>query len=200
MKTKKTKLTTLVLCLFISFSVYSQTTYLKITKSNEANDYEMYPPGTKFELKNEQGYIVFKNSDDPGEINIDGDYTLYVYPSWKNTADIIKLKKGRLEKVLKKTYTMPIHQYNTIQSNGVTASFKVTDSEVLKGKKNLYFELSNGITFKYIDGKYNAYLNEDGNYLNIVNKYLVKSKMGTLKLSFNPINGETWWVFEPSKK
>ena len=200
MKTKRTKITALVLCLFMTLIGYSQTTYLKISKSDKNNDYEMYPPGTKFELKNEHGYIVFKNSDDPGEIDIDGDYTLYVYPSWKKTPDVIKLKEGRLEKVLKKTYTIPIHEYNTIESNGVTANFKVTDSEDFKGKKNLYFELSNGITFRYSDGKYNAYLNDEENYLNIVNKYLVESKMGTLKLSFNPNNGETWWIFEPTKK
>ncbi|TCK68886.1 hypothetical protein DFQ05_0396 [Winogradskyella wandonensis] len=197
MKTKKTKLTTLVLCLFISIAGYSQTTYLKITKSNEANDYEMYPPGTEFELKNEHGYIIFKNSDDPGEIDIDGNYTLYVYPSWKDSADVFKLKEGRVEKVLTSSYKENHSDEYSIKSNGVTANYSVTDSREIEGKKNLKFKLSNGITFIYEDLKYRAYLNDEDNYIRIQGKYLIESEIGTLKLSFNPSNGVVWWVFEP---
>lgn len=56
------------------------------------------------------------------------------------------------------------------------------------------FKLSNGIEFSYVDGKYNATLNNK--YLDIKGKYVIDSKLGILKISFNPNNGETWWVFE----
>jgi hypothetical protein len=198
MKTKK--LTTLLACVLIAMTAYSQKTYLKITKSNKADDYEMYPPDTKFELKTKEGYIIFKNSDDPGSIEIKEKYTLYVYPSWKDDTDIFVLTEGKVEKILTSSDSKSDHnKAYSMQSNGVAAHFKVTDSKVLDGKKNLEFRLSNGISFQYNDGKYLAYLNKKENYLNIESKYLITSELGTLKLSFNPNNGVVWWVFEKNK-
>ncbi|MDO1501031.1 hypothetical protein Q2T40_12895 [Winogradskyella maritima] len=191
-------LTVVVLLLTINFG-FAQETYLKITKSDKENDFEMYPPGTKFELKNKHGYIVFKNSNDPGIITIDDAYTLYVYPSWKNDADVFNLKEGKIENVLTSAHSqMPTKAYS-IKSNGVSGSYTVTDSKDRKGKKNLQFKLSNGITFLYEDDKYRAYLNEEYNYIRIKGKYLIESELGTLKLSFNPDNGVVWWVFEPKE-
>lgn len=197
MKTKQ--LTTLLASLCFVMFGYSQNTYLKITKSDKANDYEMYPPGTKFELKNAHGYIIFKNSDEPGIIEIDEDYTLYVYPSWKNDADVFKLTDGKVEKILTSGYSKTQLKEYSIKSNGVSAEYTVKDSEALEGKKNLKFKLSNGITFEYNDGKYRAYLNEEENYINIDGNYLVESDSGILKLSFNPNTGVVWWVFEPKE-
>ncbi len=182
--------------LFLSTLSYAQKTYLKITKSDKANDYEMYPPGTKFELKNKHGYILFKNSDEPGIIEIEEDYTLYVYPSWKDDADVFKLTEGKVEKILTSNYSKTELEKHSIKSNAVSAIYTVSDSRQREGKKNLEFKLSNGITFKYEDGKYRAYLNEEENYLNIESKYLIESELGTLKLSFNASTGVVWWVFE----
>lgn len=198
MKTKQ--LITLLVCLCIAMTGYSQKTYLKITKSNKANDFEMYPPGTKFELKTKEGYIVFKNSDDPGLMEIDGNYTLYVYPDWKDDADVFKLSEGKVEKLLTSSYSEAENKSHSIESNGVTADYTVSDSKERKGKKNLEFKLSNGITFIYEDDKYRAYLNEEHNYIRIKGKYVIKSKIGTLKLSFNPSNGAVWWVFDKNQK
>ncbi|MDT0559148.1 hypothetical protein RM697_10835 [Ichthyenterobacterium sp. W332] len=174
----------------------AQNTYLKITKSNKANDYVMYPPGTKFELKTKEGYIIFKNSDNPGVIEIDEAYTLYVYPNWKDDSDIYKLSEGKLEKILTSSYYKTDLKRHITKLNKITAEYTVTDSKKREGKKNLKFKLSNGITFEFNDSKYRAYLYEEENYLNIEGKYLIESELGTLKLSFNTSNGIVWWVFE----
>jgi hypothetical protein len=194
----KNSMITLIL-IFFSVAINAQKTYLKITKSNEANDYEMYPPGTKFELKTKEGYIIFKNSDDPGLINITEKHTLYVYPNWKDDADVFVLTEGKVEKVLTSTYVESDSKKHRYNSNGVTADYKVTDSKDRKGKKNLNFKLSNGITFIYEDDKYRAFLNEPDNYIRIKGKYVIESEIGSLKLSFNPSNGVVWWVFDASE-
>lgn len=177
-------------------TIYGQATYLKITQTNNANDYVMYPPGTKFELKTKEGYLIFKNSDDPGVIDITEKHTLYVYPTWKNTTDVFVLTEGKVEKLLSARYKETTHTNNAMESNGVTANYSVTDSEELVGKKNLEFKLSNGITFLYEDDKYRAYLNDQHNYIRIKGKYLIETELGTLKISFNPNNGVVWWIFE----
>lgn len=190
----------LVIALVISMPVSAQKTYLKITKSNKVYDYVMYPPGTKFELKNAHGYIVFKNSENPGALDITEDHTLYVFPSWKKEADVFKLTEGRVEKILTSQFARSGHIKKSIAVNGVTAEYTTSDSKTMEDKKNLIFKLSNGITFEYNNGKYKAYLNKEENYLHIEGKYLIESDFGILKLSFNPSNGIVWWIFEPVKE
>ncbi|WP_299521615.1 hypothetical protein [Winogradskyella sp.] len=196
----KIKLLTLVFAILFLSMGNAQKTYLKITKSDNVHDFEMYPPGTKFELKTKEGYIIFKNSDDPGIVEIEEKHTLYVYPNWKDDADIFVLTEGKVEKVLTSTYN-DSHKNSgktATSNNGVTSASKVTDSEILEGKKNLEFTLSNGITFTYTDGVYSAALDEK--ILIIKYKYLIYSDLGVLKLSFNTNNGNVWWVFEPTKE
>ena len=190
----------ILLIAFITCATYAQKTYLKVTKSNNKHDYELYPPGTKFELKTKHGYIIFKNSDDPGSIEITEKHTLYVYPSWKDEPTVYILTEGRVEKLLTHKFSDSDGNMDAkgASSNGVTARSKVTDSETLEGQKNLEFTLSNGITFAYTDGVYSAALDEK--ILTIKHKYLVYSDLGILKLSFNTTTGKVWWVFEPTKK
>ncbi|GGI57966.1 hypothetical protein [Winogradskyella haliclonae] len=195
----KTKLLTLSTILLFCLSGFAQKTYLKVTKSNEPNDYVMYPPGTKFELKTKEGYIVFKNSDDPGSIDIEEKYILYVYPNWKDEAEILELTEGKVEKLLTYKFrdSRKTSDVKRIHNHGVTASSNVTNSKTIEDKKNLEFVLSNGIKFTYKDGVYNATLNEEK--LAIKYNYIIYSDLGTLKLSFNSNNGKVWWIFEPVK-
>ncbi|TBN04814.1 hypothetical protein EYD45_06015 [Hyunsoonleella flava] len=196
---ERTKFLLVVTYLLFATSGYSQKTYLKITKSEQTNDYTMYPPGTKFELKNKHGYIVFKNSDTPGAILINENYTLYVYPSWKNSPDKFKLSEGKVEKLLTSHFSKSKVKKHLTISNGVTAEYTIHKSDKKPNKKNLKFKLSNGITFEYYDDKYYAYLNKKENYLQIKKQYIIESEIGTLKLSFNPNSGIVWWVFEENK-
>ena len=198
MKTISKSITTLSIFILSSNSVFSQKTYLKIVKGPSLNDVIMYPPGTAFELKNKHGYIVFKNSDTPGILDIKEEHTLYVFPDWKDEVDVFKLAEGRLEKILTKNYgklSQPNYHLNQYE-NQVKAKFTVSDSRNIEGEKNLDFKLNNGIAFEYFDGKFRAYLTSEDNYLHIEGKYIIESELGILKISFNPKNGRTWWVFE----
>lgn len=172
----------------------AQATYLKITTNDKSLDRIMYPPGTHFELRTKEGYIIFKNSESPGILEIKEKHTLYVYPSWKNDPDVFVINEGKVEKVLTKTYSWSYENDEPTSYNGVTAEKELTDSKVNEGKKNLKFTLSNGIVFTYVDGEYEATIN--GNKLKTRGKYLIYSELGILKLSFNPSNGVVWWIFE----
>lgn len=184
--------------LTISSFVCAQNLYLKISEEDKTS--VSYPPGTAFELKNKHGYIILKSSETPLTFIIDEPYMLTVFPSYKNEKDVYKLNKGKIELVSNKTYMNHIkHEKQKFHSKGVTGEKNITNSKTIEDNKNIVFNLSNGITFQYKDGKYNAYLNDPENYLNIQGKYVIESELGTLKISFNPRNGETWWVFDPKE-
>lgn len=187
-----------ILMMSLVYLGFSQNTYLKISEDNKAS--VSYPPGSKFELKNKHGYIILKESDTPLVFKINETYTLDVFPTYKLKKDIYKLSDGKIELVSVAKYMNHLENGKAKStSHGVTGEKIITNSKTMKGFKNIVFKLSNGITFQYTDGKYNAFLVEEGHYLHIEGKYLIKSKLGTLKLSFNPKNAETWWVFEAEK-
>lgn len=187
----KTIVFTLVFGMYAMFS-NAQNTYLKITSIDTTTI--SYPPHTSFELKNELGYIVFKNNHTPSIFLIDKPHVLTVFPSYKVGKDVYHLTDGKLELAEIRDYESR-GTYDYV-SNGVIANFIVSDSKKIKGSKNIVFTLSNGIIFNYTDGKYYAYLHNEENFLNIEGKYLVESDYGILKISFNPKNGEVWWVFD----
>ncbi|WP_298894470.1 hypothetical protein [uncultured Psychroserpens sp.] len=184
-----------------SSQTFAQNTYLKIYTDDTPESVIMYPPGTDFELKTKEGYIVMKNNNTPKIFEIDDDYTLFVYPNYKESSDVFKLNKGKVELALTSRFSDkdPKEETLFIDDSNITSHQKITDSKINSGLKNLEFELSNGIMFKYTDGKYKAYFKKEENYLNIKGKYLIESKLGVLKLSFNPKNGQVWWVFEAKK-
>lgn len=174
----------------------AQKTYLKIQKGPSERSVVMYPPGTEFELRNEHGYIVMKNSDTPYSLEIKSRHKLTVSPNYKNEKDIFILTEGKVEKVLTARFMAKESRMETlfIDDRNVTAHKKVTESNLRKGYKNLEFELSNGISFTYKDGKYSAMFRNAK--IEITGKYLINTEIGILKLSFDPKTGVVWWVFE----
>lgn len=196
--TKQMKMIMIVIMSLFMANAHSQSTYLKFTNTENKTAIS-YAPNTKFEVKNEHGYIQMKNADSPYQLKIEDEgYTLTVYPTYKKGKDVYRLNKGALVERIVTTENM-LYEHANFYTNGnkVTGTKKVTKSLTKDNTYNLDFELSNGISFSYIDGKYNAKL--DDQYLDVKYKYVIKSKLGTLKLSFNPRNGETWWVFEEKK-
>ena len=183
-----------ILMMNITYLGFTQNTYLKISEDNKIS--VSYPPGTTFELKNKHGYIILKQSSTPLVFKIDEPYTLDVFPTYKSKKDVYKLSDGKIELVSNAEYINHVKKEKTA-SHGVTGEKIITNSKTIKGFKNIVFKLSNGITFQYTDGKYNAFLVEEQNYLNIEGRYVIRSELGILKLSFNPKNAETWWVFDP---
>lgn len=193
--TRKMKMIIFLITAFIMIKGYAQETYLKFTNVAEKTSIS-YAPNTKFEVTNKHGYIQMKNADSPYKLKIEEEgYVLTVYPTYKKGKDIYSLSKGAVVERIIATENDFFKHSNFHNSNPkITGTKKVTKSLTKANKYNLEFTLSNGITFTYVDGKYNAKLNNK--YLNIYGKYVIKSKLGTLKISFNPRNGETWWVFE----
>lgn len=192
----KTLITSIIILLTLSVS--AQKTYVKITKGKEVI---YYPPGTHFDLKNPHGYIILKYSETPRVEKIEADYKLVLYPNWREGEEIIELTKGdQVELALTKDWGKVKRDPKSIyiKERVVVSHKKLTDSEKFEGKKNLEFELSNGIKFVYKDKKY--YATYRGKDINIKNKYIITTKVGTLKLSFNSSNGVVWWVFEKAKK
>lgn len=192
----KHTLITLVLLIACTLG-FAQKTYLKIYVDDSNESVIMYPPGTEFELKTEDGYIIMKNSETPRVIEIKSYHKLIVLPSYKGDRDIYHLKSGKVELAATKKFFENNSKNETliIDDDHITAHQKVTDSKIKIGYKNLEFELNNGIEFKYTDGMFYARLKNQ--YLDIKGKYIIESKLGILKLSFNPENGQVWWVFEP---
>lgn len=188
------KIKTILLFMILSLSIQAQKTYVKITKDNTTT---YYPPGTSFELKNQHGYIILKYSETPRVEEIKNNSQIILSPNYKKGEDIINLKKGdQVELALTKDWGKIQRNVKEIYINPdeVVAHKKITDSQKYLGQKNLNFELSNGIEFIYKDGDYRATYGKES--LDIRGKYVIQSKIGTLKISFNPESGELWWIFE----
>ncbi len=180
------------LAFFAFLSLSAQKTYLKITQNEQST---FYPPGTQFELKNPNGYIVLKYSETPREEHIDGNYQLIVSPTWKKEKDIFKLTLGdKVELVRTGSFSLgKEYKKGVFPLSSVKAEKTITDSQTLASKKNLRLTLDNGLLFVYEDGNYYAKL--DSEYIDIQNKYVIKTQKGILRVSFNPDNGVTWWFF-----
>lgn len=196
--TEKMKWITFLILMVYSFNSTAQSTYLKFTNTEKKTSIS-YAPNTKFEVKNKHGYIQMKDADSPYQLKIDDEgYTLTVYPSYKNGKDVYTLNKGAIiERIIAEGHKTYNYSNYAVSNTKVTGTKKVTKSFVKENKYNLEFELSNGITFTYKDGEYTSTLNDKK--LEIDGKYVIESKLGTLKISFNPRNGETWWVFEENE-
>ncbi len=191
----KTVITSIFLVVATTF--YAQKTYLKIQKDSNPKNIVSYPPGTEFELRNQHNYIILKDNKSQRVFPIVGKHTLVVFTSYEKKPEVIHLNTGaKVELVLTKNFTKNFSKSIRVHKDkqGITATTNITDSKKLAGKKNLFFELSNGIRFTYKDGKYNAKINDT--YIDIKGKYLIKTKVGKLRLSFNPEDGQIWWLFE----
>ena len=189
----RTIITILILC-SLNMS-QAQKTYLAIYSDASESGVIMYPPGTAFELYDRDENLVLNQDSFEGEFSIEEAHTLYVSPSWKEEQDVFKLENARIEVLLTKDYQRSEIKHSPITSHGVTVTKSLTDSTVNPKEKNVRLEFSNGIIFTYSDGIAKATLN--GNSLEIEHKYLVYSELGVAKISYNPKNGVTWWVFEP---
>lgn len=175
---------------------FAQHKYLQIHETDDSQGVIMYPPGTYFELKDEKGNLVVSQKTIGTRFEIDAPHTLYVFPSWKDGTDEFELVDGRIEMVSTYLYPKNNQVSKGYASNGVTVE-KVLSNSSDPEKKNVELIFSNGIKFYYTDGMPTAFLNDEP--LDIEGKYIIRSKIGITKLSFNPKTGVVWWVFEPAR-
>jgi hypothetical protein len=187
----------------------------------------IYPEGTTYEVVDAQGLQQKPDKVDEGAkfFTVDNELTIVVYPSYRpNKADRIPVKGDRL-RVFETAQDAQRYgwaknwQEGKIVLNhddggqyisrpyGMEKKYKqgaamrkkiVLASEKRPGQYNLKLYFKNGLEFHYEDGEVTASLNGEG--LIVEGKYLVHTKMGTAKISFNPKTGETWWVFTEKGK
>lgn len=191
----------IILSLLLSGIAFAQPTYLMIFENDEDLSRITYPPGTSYELRNEEGDLIFNETNYSGDFKISKPHTLTIYPNWKDDPDVYELTQGKLviaktEKFFDDHKSEDKKTKSVYQSYGVTLDEKfLSDSETLEGQKNVRLIFSDEVVFDYIDGEARAYQN--GKKLNIVGKYLVYSDNGVHKISFNSRTGTTYWVFDP---
>ena len=176
-------------------SVYGQD-YYAVVKKNDDVTYN-YPETAKFTLIDSYGNTTAIEKDDA--IDVTGDYTLSIDVLWKSKPEIITSNGGRLEVfILPTNYKYFKHYKKTdfYERDGLKPTLET--KEITQTKKdapyNLLAVFSNGLTFKYSDGAARAWLN--GEEVEVTNKYFVESPEGLLKLSFDPTDGEFWYVFD----
>lgn len=201
-------------------------TYLKI-ELGENNEIS-YPPGTGFVAQDSEGNTVLSPADLEalGSYEVTEPITLFVFTIWNEEPDVYELTSGKL--LLGKTdrsYTNDSYQYKKRRTevgkkvNSTDHFSRPTDSNEYNGHRGVsngvritatrFFdfdektgydtsiEFSNDVTFYYRDGKASAWQN--GNDLKIDGKYLIETKNGIIKLSYNPSNKKIWWVFDKKK-
>lgn len=198
MKTPAKITFTLIISMIISISAKSQNTYLKISEDDKTSI--SYPPESKFTLTDSNGYVVLKNTSKPLLFKIDKAYKLEVFPSYKIESDVYNLTNGKIEVVSNADYlNAGKHKKGAFQSYGVSLDkTSYIDSSVKKGETNVVLEFSNGVIFKYKDGKITATLNNKE--VEVKGHYLIYSDSGVVKISYNPKNKELWWTYEPANK
>ncbi|MEM6965501.1 MAG: hypothetical protein AAF573_12090 [Bacteroidota bacterium] len=173
-----------------------------------------YPEGTTYQvelIKKDAAPVITEE-----KVVYEGDMQLRVFPKYrKDEADQFAITGKRL-RIFKtaaaaaeagfvaewnysdKKETPTDYGKMELPAQKVTVSKKLEPSKITEGNYNVTLTFSNGVIFKYSDGKYNAQLN--GESLRIKNKYIVETDDGILKFSFNPENGEVWWFYEAKKK
>lgn len=196
--------------------------YFTIVIDNPHNDDNPqvfhYPKGTTFELLSTKNKIFASSEDNREKHTYWGNFSLIIYPTYRaDQPDKIKIRQQRVRIFdvaskakeagffYKKTppttvKSNEIEQTNTHQyiSNGVSISKKtLTKSTVYDDELNVELTFSDGVIFKYIDGKATAQQNDKN--LVIANKYFIYSDFGVTKLSYNSKTGKIWWVYEPTK-
>ena len=203
------KLGLFLIITIISSIANAQSRYLKITLSETAHDNVSFPPGTKFELKNNNDELVYSHVDSANTFVITKKHKLVVYPNWKQTTDVFHITNGKIEQIdtkdfgkrsTKKTvkYGSKTYTYNPDKyTNGLSMKKTLEVSEANPNVFNATFKFSNGIVATYRDGEFKAKL--DGKDLIVGYKYFIYMETGIIKLSFRPSDGETWWVFDPVK-
>ncbi|WP_378172732.1 hypothetical protein [Aquimarina sp. SS2-1] len=175
--------------------------YLQIVLNDGTN--VSYPPGTGFLLENKNGNNILNPSKliELRSYKINNENTLYVFPTYKTTPDVYDITEGTLymklaEYIDKKTTNQNRvkDKVKNISSNNVSLLKKRFFDYSDENGYDTSIEFSNDVIFYFRDGKAEAW--QQGETLKIEGKYIIYSKLGIIKLSYNPFNKEIWYVFE----
>ncbi|WGK63902.1 hypothetical protein [Croceiramulus getboli] len=190
-----------ILLLFMlvnSFLIQAQSyTHLVIDRGEGMESEINYPPGTEFFLFNEANDMVLSNDNLKEPYAINGLHTLLVTPNYKEGTDKYRMDSGRI--YLKTVeYDNKVKPYSEnrkgIEITAKKEYFEAKDPD----KKNILVIFNTGLVFRYFDGVARAWY--DNEEVDVRGRYLVDTPEGTAKISYNPQNGELWWVFDRSER
>ena len=194
------KIILLLLSLFLSYFVSAQD-YFALVVKNDKTTYN-YPENVEITVIDSVGNKTTIKKEDA--VTLKGDYTLSITTPWKTEPEILKSDGGVLE-----IFVLPIERRNWTPELGQkseTVWYEPKDDspslerkEIMYSKKNperynLLAVFNNGLVFKYEDGTVRAWL--DNEEVEVTNHYLVETPEGLLKASFDPKNGDFWYVFD----
>lgn len=190
----------LLLSLFLSYFVSAQD-YFALVVKNDKTTYN-YPENVEITVIDSVGNKTTIKKDDA--LTLKGDYTLSITTPWKKEPEILKSDGGVLE-----IFVLPIERRNwtpELNQKSETVWYEHKDDspslerkEIMYSKKNperynVLAVFNNGLVFKYEDGTVRAWL--DNEEVEVTNHYLVETPEGLLKASFDPKNGDFWYVFD----
>ncbi len=175
--------------------------YFVVIVKNEKTTYN-YPKDVAFTIIDGEGNETKFEIDEA--FTFQGDYTLSIQVPWSAEPELITSEGGKLE-----LFVLPEERRNWTQKDEDKSKTVWYDQrsnklglerkEISVSQKdaehfNLLVVFNNGVVFKYEDGTVRAWLNNKE--VNVTNHYLVDTPEGLLKISFDPKDGEFWYVFD----
>ncbi|MEM9848396.1 MAG: hypothetical protein AAF847_10940 [Bacteroidota bacterium] len=198
----------LATCLFTSsLAAQNDQLLLLIDRSDAERLVLNYPSGTSYEVFDASDQVVAPIEKENGLFYEAGQYQIVIRPDYKESPDRLKVdaKQINILTIGDASSSFEIHQKvrSIVQDDYGRYNGKVKmDLMLVKSREqaeryNCIASFTNGIIFSYIDGKAAATLGEE--LLEIDGKYIIDSELGVLKLSFNPKDGQAWYVFEAAE-
>lgn len=218
-------MTLLSVCLLLGSQAYAKNilTFVINPEGDKNKSTFIYPEGTTYEVLNDaqeeqepaeqSGKAkIFKGKglllvvypsyrpDKPDRIPVNGDQ-LYAFED-ATAAQEFGYSQGWQKGVIKKNS----HEQLESRPLGIEKRYRETtlerkvvfQSEQRPGQYNLKMYFRNGLEFHYLDGKATASLN--GSPQIVEGNYIVHTDLGTAKISFNPEDGQVYWIFLKKKE
>ena len=193
----------IVTLLFAQVMVAQYAPYLYIERGEGQETSISYPPNTEFHLFDNNGDLVLSDGNLKDAFEITSRHILLLKPPYKKGTDRLVLESGRI--LMKTPYEN--HAVKTSKSKkqndygrytGPVTGTKEYFESKNEGERNVLIIFNNELVFRYFDGEARAWF--DGREVSVRGKYIIELPNSIAKISYNPKNGETWWVFENKSK